>query len=57
MEINFREVKDDLLKDWLDFREDTELAYLTEEDKKHIIDFDTISEHILKNIPKQIRSM
>lgn len=53
MEINFREVKDDLLKDWLDFREDTELAYLTEEDKKHIIDFDTISEHILKNIPKQ----
>lgn len=53
MEINFREVKDDLLKDWLDFREDTELAYLTEEDKKHIIDFDTISEHILKNVPKQ----
>ena len=53
MDNNFRENKENLLKDWLDFREDTELAYLTEEDKKHIIDFDTISEHILKNVPKQ----
>ena len=34
MENNFRENKEDLLKDWLDFREETELAYLTEEDKK-----------------------
>lgn len=53
MENNFRENKEDLLKDWLDFREDTGLAYLTEEDKKHIIDFDTISERILKNVSKQ----
>ena len=53
MENNFRENKEDLLKEWLDFREETELAYLTEEDKKHIIDFDTISERILKNVPKQ----
>lgn len=36
MENNFREVKDDLMKEWLDFREDTELAYLTKEDKKLI---------------------
>ena len=43
MENNFRENKEDLLKDWLDFREDTGLAYLSEEDKKHVIDFDTIS--------------
>lgn len=53
MENNFRENKEDLLKDWLDFREDTNLAYLTEEDKKHNIDFDTISDRILKNVPKQ----
>jgi len=33
MENNFRENKEDLLKDWLDFREKTDLAYLTEEDK------------------------
>lgn len=52
MENNFRENKEDLLKDWLDFREDTELAYLTEEDKKHYIRFDEISERILKNVPK-----
>lgn len=53
MENNFRENKEDLLKGWLDFREDTGLAYLTKEDKKHIIDFDIISDHILKNVPKQ----
>ena len=53
MENNFREVKDDLMKEWLDFREDTELAYLTKEDKKHYIHFDEISERILKNVPKQ----
>ena len=28
MEINFREVKDDLLKEWLDLREKNGLAYL-----------------------------
>lgn len=53
MENNFRENKADILKEWLDFREDTELAYLTEEDKKHYIQFDEISERILKNVPKQ----
>ncbi len=53
MENNFRENKEDILKEWLDFREDTELAYLTEEDKKHHIQFDEISERILKNVPKQ----
>ena len=25
---NFREVNDDILKDWLDFREETDLAFL-----------------------------
>ena len=53
MENNFRENKEDILKEWLDFRKETELAYLTEEDKKHPIQFDEISERILKNVPKQ----
>ena len=53
MNNNFREVNDDLLKDWLEFREETNLAYLTEEDKKHYIQFDEISERILNNVPKQ----
>ena len=51
MEINFREVKDDLLKEWLNLREENELAYLNEEDKKHVIDFDEICEHVLRNVP------
>ncbi len=53
MEINFREVKDDLLKEWLDLREENGLAYLNEDDKKHTIDFDEICERVLKNVPKQ----
>ena len=53
MENNFRENREDILKEWLDYREETELAYLTEEDKKHHIQFDEISERILKNVPKQ----
>ena len=36
MENNFRENKEDILKEWLDFREETKLAYLTEEDKNII---------------------
>ena len=31
---NFREVNDDILRDWLNFREETIFARLTEEDKK-----------------------
>lgn len=31
---NFREVNDDILKDWLSFREETIFGRLTEEDKK-----------------------
>lgn len=53
MENNLREVNDDLMKEWLDFREETGLAHLTEKDKKHYIQFDEISERILKNVPKQ----
>ena len=50
---NFREVNDDILRDWLSFREETILGKLTEEDKKHHIYFDEICEIILKNVPKQ----
>ena len=53
---NLREVNDDILKDWLLFRED-ELASLTcAEDKKYWVCFDEICDKILKNIPKQNRN-
>ena len=50
---NFREVNDDILKDWLDFREEMVLGVLTKEDKKHLVYFDEVCENILKNVPKQ----
>ena len=50
---NFREVNDDILREWLSYREETELGYLTNEDKKHNINFDEIIENVLKNVPKQ----
>ena len=37
---NFREVNDDILKDWLDFREDAIASLGCAEDKKHWIYFD-----------------
>ncbi len=50
---NFREVNDDIIKEWLEFREKNLLRYTTEEDRKHCIYFDEISANILKNVPKQ----
>lgn len=50
---NLREVNDDILKDWLEFREDTISSIASEEDKKHFICFEEISERILKNVPDQ----
>ncbi len=50
---NFREINDDILREWLSYREETELGYLTQEDKKHNINFDEIVENVLKNVPKQ----
>lgn len=50
---NLREVNDDILKDWLEFREETLLCNLSAEDKKHFVYFDDISERILKNVPEQ----
>lgn len=50
---NFREVNEDILRDWFNFREQEVFCTLTEEDKKHFIYFDEISERILKNVPKE----
>lgn len=52
--MSFRKVnEDDILSDLLSTREDSLLGYTTEEDKKHTISIDEISEKILKNVPKQ----
>ena len=50
---NFRDVNDDILRDWLSIREQEVFCTLTGEDKKHHIYFDELSENILKNVPKQ----
>ncbi len=50
---NLREVNDDILKDWLDFREDTIASLTSTEDKKHFICFEEIAEKILKNVLAQ----
>ena len=39
---NFRKVNDDILKDWLDFREETYLDFINNEDRKHTVKFDEI---------------
>ena len=54
--VNFREVNNnDILKDWLLFREEEISSLSCEEDKKHWIYFDEISDKILKSIPKNNR--
>ena len=53
---SLREVNDDILKDWLLFREDKLSSLTCDEDRKHWVYFDEISERILKNIPKQNRN-
>ena len=54
--VNFREVnEDDILKHWLLFREEEISSLSCEDDKKHWIYFDEISDKILKSIPKNNR--
>ena len=53
--MNSREVNDDLLKEWLLFREEDVCSIATPQDKKHYIYFDEISEKILNSIPKPNR--
>ena len=50
---NFRKVNNDFLKDQIRFREEELLGYLTKDDRKYRIDFDEISEKILKNVPNK----
>lgn len=50
---NFREVNDDILKEWILFREDELSSITCDEDKKHWVYFDEISEKILRNVPKK----
>lgn len=52
---SLRDVKYDLLKDWLYFRDKDFCSLVNAEDRKHIIKFDEISDIILKSIPKQNR--
>ncbi len=50
---NFREVNDDILREWILFREDVLSSITCDEDRKHWIYFDEISEKILRNVPKE----
>lgn len=50
---NLREVNNNILKYWLDFREDTVASLTCAEDKNHFICFEEISDKILRNGPKQ----
>ena len=52
---NFRNVNDNILKEWLNSREETDLAFINDEDRKHTVKFDEISEKILNSVPKQNR--
>ena len=50
---NFREVNDDILREWILFREDELSSITCDEDRKHWVYFDEISEKILRNVPKE----
>ena len=52
---NLREVNNDILKDWLNFIEEDLCSLTCDEDRKHHIYFDEISERILKRVPKKDR--
>ena len=54
---NLREVNDDILKDWFIYRDEDISALKSDEDKKHWIYFDEISDKILNSIPKQNRDL
>lgn len=51
---NLREVKNDILKNRIKFREET-LSSMSDEDKKHFINFEEISKRILNSIPNKNR--
>lgn len=50
---NFREVNDDILKEWFEFRYESLGRFTSEEDQKHSINFEDITKNILRNVPEQ----
>lgn len=50
---NFREVNDDILKEWFEFRDESLGRFTSEEDQKHSINFEDIAKNILRNVPQQ----
>ena len=50
---SFREVNDDILKDWLEFREDQIFATNSAKDKEHCLYFDELSDNILANVSEE----
>ena len=48
---NFRNLNNDILKEWFLFREDDIASLTCEEDKHHWVYFDEISQKILRNVP------
>ena len=50
---NFREVNDDILKEWFEFRDESLGRFTSEEDQKHSINFEDITKNILRNVPEQ----
>ena len=46
---NFREVNDDILRNWFEFREDY-ICSMCDADKKYIESFEEISKKILRNV-------
>ena len=50
---NFREVTNDILKEWFGYREDTYFCNTNEQDKKYQINLEEIGDRILKNVSKQ----
>ena len=52
---SFREVNDDILREWFNSREQEVFCELSPQDKEYCICFDELSENIMKNVPKQNR--
>lgn len=50
---NFREVNDDILKEWFEFRDESLGRFTSEEDQKHSINFEDIAKNILRNVSEQ----
>ena len=53
--MSFREVNEDILKEWYESRNEYLSCNLSDKDKLHRIEFDEICEQILKSIPEKNR--